>query len=298
MIWSMDSSFKLKAGLRFAVSLGILLGLGDLLVTESCAATRSMPIEQKTEPPPPAVLQRTGFDQKLGARLPLDVPVRDEEGRMVPLGTFFKDRPVVFSLVYYNCPMLCNLVLNGIVDVLQQLAFEPGRDYEVVTLSFNHEETHILAAQKKANYVKAFGKPGAENAWHFLTADEETIKAVTETAGFRFAWDERAQEFAHGSGIMIATPDGRLSHYFYGVLYSPRDVRLALVEASSGKIGSPVDQLLLLCYHYNPALGAYSAAIMNLVRLGCFITIVAVGGVVWHAWRSERRNSAPSPAAA
>ncbi len=257
------------------------------------AATRSTPIEQKNEPPPPAVLKRTGFDQNLGAQLPLDVNVRDEEGRVVPLGTFFKDRPVVFSLVYYNCPMLCTLVLNGIVDVLKQIAFEPGRDYDIVTLSFNHEETHLLAAQKKANYLEMFSKPGAAAGWHFLTADEPAIAAIADTAGFKFAWDEKAQEFAHGSGIMIATPDGKLSHYFYGVMYSPRDVRLALVEASSGKIGNPVDQLMLLCYHYNPTMGGYSAAVMNVVRLGCFATIIAVGGFIALSWNRERKAIAP-----
>lgn len=262
------------------------------------AATRSMPTEQKNEPPPPAILKRTGFDQNLGAQLPLDVQVRDEEGRVVPLGSFFKDRPVVFSLVYYNCPMLCNLVLNGIVDVLKQVAFEPGRDYEIVTLSFDHEETHLLAAQKKANYINEFGKPGAEAGWHFLTADEDAVKAVTDVAGFKFAWDEKANEFAHGSGIMIATPDGKLSHYFYGVLYNPRDVRLALVESSAGKIGNPVDQLMLFCYHYNPIMGGYSAAIMNLIRAGCLATIAAVGGFLLISWRRERKLAAPSPAAA
>jgi protein SCO1/2 len=280
---------------RIFLSHAVVLALAH---ASAFAATRSMPIEQKNEPPPPAVLKRTGFDQNLGAQLPLHVMVRDEEGRQKPLGTYFNSKPVVFSLVYYNCPMLCNLVLNGIVDVLKQIAFVPGRDYEIVTLSFNHEETHVLAAAKKQAYVKEFAREGAEEGWHFLTADAAAIKAITETAGFKFAWDEQSKEYAHGSGIMIATPDGRLSHYFYGVLYSPRDVRLALVEASDGRIGSPVDQLLLLCYHYNPVLGGYSAAIMNLVRAGCFITIAAVGVFVVNSWRRERKANAPSPAAA
>lgn len=279
-------------------SLRATFGIFLLAALAAEAATRSMPIEQKNEPPPPAVLKRTGFDQNLGAQLPLDALVRDEEGRVVPLGTYFTDRPVVFSLVYYNCPMLCNLVLNGMVDVLGQVAFTPGRDYEIVTLSFDHEETHLLAAQKKANYIKEFGKAGAEQGWHFLTADEAAIKAITEAAGFKFAWDEKAQEFAHGSGIMIATPEGKLSHYFYGVVYNPRDVRLALVESSAGKIGNPVDQLMLFCYHYNPIMGGYSAAIMNLVRVGCLATIAAVGGFLVVSWRRERKSVAPNPAAA
>lgn len=254
------------------------------------ASTRSMPIEQKVEAPPPAVLSRAGFDQKLGAQLPMDVMVRDEEGQAVPLASFFgKDRPVIFTLVYYECPMLCNLVLNGVVEVLQNVAFVPGRDYDVVTLSFNQEETHILAARKKANYLKEFARPGAQENWHFLTADEPAIKAVTDAAGFRFSWDDKAKEFAHGSGIMIATPDGKLSHYFYGVQYSPRDVRLALVEASAGKIGGPVDQVLLYCYHYNPILGGYTATVMNIVRAGCFATIAALAVFLTVSWRRERR---------
>lgn len=266
-----------------------------LLALRAGASTRSTPIEQKSEAPPPAVLKRAGFDQNLGAQLPLDVLVRNEAGEKVPLGSFFTDRPVVFSLVYFNCPMLCNLVLNGVVDALKQVAFEPGRDYRIVTLSFNHEETHLLAAQKKANYVAELGRPGAEQGWHFLTADEPAIEAITKTAGFRFAWDEKAQEFAHGSGIMIATPDGTLSHYFYGVQYEPRDLRLALVESSAGRIGTPVDQLMLFCYHYDPLMGGYSAAIMNFVRAGCVATVAALAGFLVRSWRREQK---PHPAAA
>lgn len=285
--------------MTFAVSSvrGVVAAFAVACIAQAAfAATRSMPIEQRTEAPPPAILKRTGFDQNLGAQLPLDAMVRNEEGQLVPLGSFFTGRPVVFSLVYYNCPMLCNLVLNGVVDVMRQVAFEPGRDYDLVTLSFNHEETHLLAAQKKANYIKEFAKPGAADGWHFLTADEPAVKAITEVAGFKFAWDEKAQEFAHGSGIMIATPDGKLSHYFYGVQFVPRDVRLALVDASNGAIGNPVDQLMLFCYHYDPLVGGYSAAIMNLVRAGCFAIIAAVGGFLLVSWRRERNAGAAAAA--
>lgn len=262
------------------------------------AATRSLPIEQKNEAPPPAILQRAGFDQNLGAQLPLEAMVRDEEGRTVPLGTFFGQRPVIFNFVYYNCPMLCTLVLNGLVEALRSVAFEPGRDYEIVTLSFNHEETHLLAAQKKANYLEAFGRPSAQMGWHFLTADEAPIQAIARAAGFRFAWDEQAQEFAHGSGIMVATPEGKLSHYFYGVQYVPRDLRLALVEASAGKIGTPVDHLMLFCYHYNPVMGSYSAAIMNFVRVGCLAMIGAVAAFLLVSWRRERKGGGSAVATA
>ncbi|MCZ7593260.1 MAG: SCO family protein [Kiritimatiellae bacterium] len=254
------------------------------------AATRSTPIEAKNEPPPPEVLTRAGFEQKLGTQLPMDTLVRDEEGQMVPLGSFFNNgRPVVFSLVYYECPMLCNYILNGEVDALRELAFVPGKDYDIVTLSFNHEETHVLAAKKKANYLKSFDRAGAAENWHFLTADEAPIQAITSAAGFTFAWDEKSQEYAHGTGIMVVTPEGKLSHYFYGVQFSPRDLRLALVEASSGAIGSPVDQLMLYCYHYNPAMGGYTTAVMNIVRIACFATIAALALFIVMARRKERR---------
>ncbi|MCO5044006.1 MAG: SCO family protein [Verrucomicrobia bacterium] len=263
-----------------------LLGVSPL----SRASTRSMPMEGKVEPPPPELLKRAGFEQKLGAQLPMDALVRDEEGRTVPLGTFFNNgRPVVFLLVYYECPMLCNLILNGTVDVLKEIPFAPGKEYDVVTLSFNHRETHVLAARKKATYMKEFNREGAQENWHFLTADEPAIAQIAAAAGFEFAWDEKAQEYAHASGIMIASPEGKLSHYFYGVLYTPRDVRLALVEASAGKIGSPVDQLMLYCYHYNPTMGSYTAAVMNIVRAGCFATIAALGLFLTVSWRRERR---------
>lgn len=254
------------------------------------ASTRSMPMEAKNEPPPPDVVNRAGFDQKLGAQLPLDTLVRNEEGQTVPLGSFFNNgRPVVFSLVYYECPMLCNYILNGEVDALRDLAFVPGKDYDIVTLSFNHEETHVLAAAKKASYVKSLNREGAAENWHFLTADEAPIQAITAAAGFSFAWDEKSQEYAHGTGIMVATPEGKLSHYFYGVQFSPRDLRLALVEASSGTIGSPVDQIMLYCYHYNPVMGGYTTAVMNIVRAACFATIAVLGLFIFMARRKERK---------
>lgn len=256
------------------------------------AGTRSVPTQQVNEPPPPEVMSRAGFDQKLGAQLPLDALVRDEEGRTVPLGSFFNnsERPVIFMLVYYECPMLCNLILNGTVDVLKEMAFQPGREYDVVTLSFNHEETYLLAARKKANYLQELALPGAQENWHFLTADEPAIKSITEAVGFRFAWDENAQEYAHGTGILVATPEGKISHYFYGLQYSARDLRLALVEASAGKIGSPVDHLMLYCYQYNPVMGSYTTAVMNIVRAACFVTLAALGLFVGISWRRERRT--------
>ena len=254
------------------------------------AGTRSAPGPAPThELPRPEALNRAGFDQKLDAQIPLDLPFRDERGQAVKLGDYFGDKPVLLNLAYFNCPMLCTLVINGVVDAVREVALVPGRDFEILTISFDAREGHELAAAKKANYLKDLGRPDADKGWHFLTGDEASIRALTEAVGFRYAWDEKSQEFAHASGIMVATPGGRLSHYLYGVVYPPRDVRLALVEASAGRIGSPVDQLMLFCFHYDPVAGKFSAGVMTLVRLGCLATIAATAGFLLIMFRREMR---------
>lgn len=258
------------------------------------AGTRSAPGPEPTrEPPRPEALNRAGFDQKLDAQLPLDAEFRDESGRPVRLGDYFGEKPVLLNLAYFNCPMLCTLVINGVVDAVREVALVPGRDYEILTISFDAREGPELAAAKKANYLKELDRPEAVAGWHFLTGDEAAIRALTEAVGFRFAWDEQSQEFAHASGIMVATPGGRLSHYLYGVVYPPRDVRLALVEASAGRIGSPVDQLMLFCFHYDPVAGKFSAGVMTLVRLGCLATIAATAAfllIMFHREMGARRS--------
>jgi protein SCO1 len=223
-----------------------------------------------------------GIDQKLNEQLPLDLMFRNEKGDLVKLGDYFGRKPVVLSLVYYECPMLCTQVLNGMVGAFKVLSFKPGDEFEVVTVSFDPRESSALATSKKKTYVGYLpdGKRGsAENGWHFLTGDSENIKRLTEAVGFHYHFDQATNQFAHASAIMVTTPEGKLARYFYGIEYSPRDLRLGLVEASQNKIGSHVDQLLLYCYHYDPATGKYGAVVMNLVRAGGVITLLAIGAM-------------------
>ncbi len=191
-----------------------------------------------------------------------------------------RGRPVVLSLVYYECPMLCNQILNGMVGALDGVSFTPGKEFEIVTVSFDARETPQTAAAKKETYIKRYKREGAAGGWHFLTGDREQIERLARAVGFGFVWDERSQQFAHSSAIMVATPEGRLSHYFYGIDYDPRSLRLALVESSSSKIGSAVDQLVLYCYHYDPTTGKYGPVIMNIMRVAGVLTVIAVVGLI------------------
>ena len=231
----------------------------------------------------PKALQDVGIDQKLNNQLPLDLEFRDENGQTVKLQKFFGKRPVVLALVYYDCPMLCTLVLNGMSEAFRVLSFRLGEEYEVVTVSFDPRETPALAAAKKRVYVDYLPeerRAAAMNGWHFLTGDDANIKRITEAVGFRYHWDEATNQFAHASGIMVLTPEGKLAQYYYGIEYSAKDLRLGLVEASANKIGTPVDQLLLYCYHYDPATGRYGAVVMNMIRLGGIVTVVAIAGLL------------------
>ena len=228
----------------------------------------------------PKVLKSVGIDQRLNEQIPLDAVFKDEQGREVRLGQLFHGKPVVLSLVYYQCPMLCNQVLNGMMGAFRQVSFNIGDQFEVITVSFDPRETPDLAAAKKSTYIRAYNRPGAEASWHFLTGDEGNIKRLTEAAGFRYLWDEQTKQFAHASGIMVLTPEGKLARYFYGIDYPPRDLRLGLVEASQNKIGSPVDALMLYCYHYDPATGKYGAIVMNIVRLAGGVTLFLIVGMI------------------
>ena len=228
----------------------------------------------------PKVLKNVGIDQRLNEQIPLDAVFKDEQGHDVRLGQFFNDKPVVLSLVYYTCPMLCNQVLNGMMGSFRQVSFNIGEQFDVVTVSFDPSETPDLAAAKKSTYLKAYNRPGAEANWHFLTGDEANIKRLTEAVGFRYVWDEQTKQFAHASAIMILTPEGKLARYFYGIDYPPRDLRLGLVEASQNKIGTPVDVLMLYCYHYDPATGKYGAIVMNIVRVAGGMTIFLIVGMI------------------
>ena len=244
----------------------------------------------------PAALQGIGIDQRLGDALPLDVTLRDELGREVRLGDYFGDRPVILALVYYECPMLCTLELNGLLKSIRVVPLTLGDDYQIVTVSFDPGETPALAARKKQEYIEQYRQEGAERAWHFLTAEQKSIDRLTEAMGFRYKYDPETDLFTHASAIMVATPEGRLSRYFYGVEYSPRDLRLGLVEASQNQIGSFVDQVLLFCFHYDPVQGKYSLVILNGLRAAGIVTVLAIFAFLWIMLRRDRGRAAVAPA--
>src|SRR5581483_10846575 len=225
----------------------------------------------------PPVLKKVGIDQKLNGQLPLDAVFKDEQGNEVRLGQYFKGKPVVIALVYYTCPMLCNQVMNGMLGSFRQISFNAGEQFEVVTVRFGTKDTPSIAAAKKTTYIAGYNRPSGNAGWHFLTGDDANIKRLAEAVGFRYTWDEQTKQYAHASGIMIATPGGKLARYFYGIDYPPRDLRLALVEASENKIGTPVDALMLYCYHYDPATGKYGAVIMNIIRVAGIMTLIVMG---------------------
>jgi protein SCO1 len=227
----------------------------------------------------PAALRDVKIEQKLDQQLPLDLVFRDEAGEQVTLGKYFGKKPVIIALVYYECPMLCTQVLNGMVTSFRVLPFQVGKEFDVVTVSFDPRETSALAAAKKkvyVNYLPENLRPNATNGWHFLTGDAANIEKLTEAVGFHYRYDEATKQFAHSSAIMVATSQGRLSRYFYGVDYAPRDLRLGLIESSANKIGTRVDQLLLYCYHYDPATGTYGARIMTVMRIAGVITLLGI----------------------
>lgn len=238
----------------------------------------------------PTLLNDVGIDQKLNQQIPLDLVFRDEKGQLVTLQNYFGKKPVVLALIYYNCPMLCTLVLNGLIQALNTMSFVVGKEFDVVVVSFDAREKPELAAAKKQAYLERYIVKGTEAGWHFLTGDESSIKTLTQTVGFRYAYDAEKDLFAHASGVMVITPEGKLSKYFYGVEYPPRDLRLGLVEASENKIGSPVDQLLLMCYHYDPTTGKYGAVVMNLVRIAGTITLIIIISFIVFAVRRDRKK--------
>lgn len=224
----------------------------------------------------PGLLSKIAIDQRIGQQIPLDLPFVDDSGRPATLGHYFGKRPVVLALVYYECPMLCTQVLNGLVSALGTMNLQAGRDFDVVAVSFNPKEGPGLASQKKANYVQRYGRPDTANGWHFLTGPQESIARLTGAVGFKYAFDENIQQFAHGAAIEVLTPEGLIARYFYGIDFSPRDLRFGLVEASSGHLGTVVDDVLLFCYHYDPATGKYGASVLALVRIAGIAFILAL----------------------
>jgi protein SCO1 len=229
----------------------------------------------------PPALVNVGFEPPLNGQMPLDVSFLDETGRTVQLRDYFGKKPVVLAFVYYGCPMLCSQVEQGVVGSLRMLSFNPGRDYDVVFISFDSRESPDMAASKKETALSHFRRPETAAGWHFLTGSQESINAVTRAANYRYTFNARTNLFAHASGVMILTPDGRISRYFYGVEYPGRDMRLGLVDASAGKIGTPIDHALLFCYQYDPTTATYSASILKIVRLAGVLTILCiVGGIL------------------
>jgi protein SCO1/2 len=237
---------------------------------------------------PPKLPGKVAIEQKLNAQLPLDLMLRDETGNVVRLGQYFHHgKPVLLNFMYYRCPMLCPMVMDGVTNALTELKFDIGKEFDVITISIDPRDTAEQAASKKTQYVNRYGRFGAANGWHFLTGPESAIKKLTNIAGFAYAYDIKMDQFAHGAVLLAVTPDGRVSRYLYGFEYKPRDLRLALVEASAGKIGTAADSILLLCYHYDPATGRYSRTAMNFVRAGGVATMVCLFGFIFIMIRKE-----------
>jgi protein SCO1/2 len=254
----------------------------------SVAAAQPMGIPSGTMP---LVLQGVGIDQNLNAQLPLELTFKDETGQSVRLGQYFRDKPVVLALVYYECPGLCDLILNGLSHVMQQISLNVGTDYQVVTVSFNPEETWQLATAKKANYIEKYNRPGAKEGWHFLTGDQANIKTLADTVGFRYKYDQQSKQFVHASAIYVITPEGKISRYFYGIQYKPRDFRLGLVEASANKIGTVADQVLLFCCQYDPTTGKYGMVIARVIQVLGTATVLALGAFVFiMLWRDRHSH--------
>lgn len=260
-----------------------------LLLSSAPAGAQGEPLPVMQNPSGnPELLKQIGLDQKLDAQIPLDLHFRDEQGATVTLRQFFGRRPVILTLVYYQCPMLCTLVLNGVLSSAKTMSFDIGREYEVVTVSIDPTDSALRAEAKRTMYTGLYGRPGAAAGWHFLTGEEAAIRQLADSVGFRYAYDKASEQYAHASGIIVLTPQGRVSRYFYGVEYVPRDLRLALVEASSGRIGTPVDQILLSCFRYDPMTGKYGLVISRVVRWAGMATILAIGVMVVVFFRGER----------
>jgi protein SCO1/2 len=243
----------------------------------------------------PQLPGRVRIEQKLDAQVPLDLMMRNEQGEIVRLRDLLRGKPILLNFMYFRCPMLCSMVMEGEASALTELKFDIGKQFDVITVSIDPRDTPAEAAEKKDKYVKRYGRFGAMNGWHFLTANESTIRKLTDSVGFYYAYDPKLDQFAHNAAVMVLTPQGRVSRYFYGFEYKPRDLRLGLVEASSGKIGTATDQILLLCYHYDPATGKYSRGAMTFVRAGGVATMLGLGGFIFVMIRRERRAGSTQP---
>lgn len=283
---------------RLLVTAAVLwAGLGVV----SPSAQRALPGSSAPGQPalaPLPILKEVRIDQKLDERVPLDIPFTDEDGRDVTLDAYFGQRPVVLALVYYECPMLCTQVLNGLFSSMEPVKIDAGRDFDVVVVSFDPGETPAMAKAKKTGYVKHYQRPTAEAGIHFLTGRQAAIDRLADAVGFRYVYDEAIDQYAHPAAVTVLTADGRVSKYLYGVEFAPLDFRFAVTSAGEGQIGTLVDQALLYCFHYDPATGKYSLAIMTFVRIGAVLTMVGLGAFVFvHLRRDRRQRSAVTPTA-
>jgi len=240
-----------------------------------------------------------GFDQKLDQSIPMDLPFVNDKGETIQIGSLFGERPVVLSMVYFRCPSICGIMLNGMVQSLSNIPLTVGRDFDVITLSFNPEETHVLASAKKQSYVAIYDREPAAAGWHWLTGDEANIRALTQAVGFNFKYDEQSGEYAHPAGIVLLTKDGKTSRYLFGSEFAPQDLRFALVDASDGKIGGLSDKVAMLCYRYNPVTGRYTLLIHRIVLVACLVTVACLAAMVWYLFKSDQarpKDVTPSPA--
>jgi protein SCO1/2 len=295
-----EIEIEMKAGVSSfrTAFVALSIGLASVVVSAQGNAPGVQPAPGLPSSTTPVALQKVAFEQRLNEMLPLELPFKDENGKAVRLGDYFGRKPVILVFAYYECPMLCTQVLNGLESALRVLNESIGNEFDIVTVSFDPRETPVLAAGKKKAYLERYKRPGAELGWHFLTGEQASIDALTKAAGFSFYWDEPTQQFAHSSGIVVATPAGKLSRYFFGIDYSPRDVKFALIESSNGKVGTLADRLLLYCYHYDPAAGNYGLTAMRAVRVGGAVTLVVLAGFVFVSIRSDFAKASTSARAA
>lgn len=274
----------------------LALAAGALTALAALPASAQRPTWTGFEPDPgapPTALREVGFDQKIGDRVPLDLAFENADGETVVLGDLLGDRPLALSLVYYDCPMLCPMTLEGLSRSFRGLSYSVGREFDAAVVSFAPGEGAELAGEARERTLRQYGRLGSEDGWHFLTGDAASITALTEAVGFRYTLDEETGEYAHPAGLVILTPEGRIARYFFGIDHGPKDLRLGLVEAADGRLGSPVDQVLLYCYRYDPVVGRYTTATMNLLRLGGVLTLLALGSFVGlMLWRERRARRA------
>ncbi len=235
----------------------------------------------------PPRLENVGIEQHLNAQVPPDLTFLDDTGKTVKLGDYFGRKPLILNLVYYNCTMLCGEALAGLSSAMRLVKFDVGNQFDVITVSFDPRETPVMAAAKKKDYVGRYGRANAASGWHFLTGQPDSINALTKAVGFQYRYDPKSNQYAHATAIMVLTPQGRISRYFYGVDFPPKDLRMGLVEASQGKIGNAVDAVLLYCYHYDPETGKYGAMVANILRLAAAATILIIGIFLFILWRLD-----------